>query len=75
MVELDGKRYVLNEGANLEIPRKAKHRLAALDDGCVVMEIAYGKFAEEDIVRIDDDYQRAPAIASLSSAAKASATG
>ena len=72
VVDLDGENYILNEGDSLEIPKKARHRLGALDDGCVVMEIAYGKFDEMDIVRLEDDYRRAPTI---SAAAKASAAG
>jgi hypothetical protein len=30
-----------------------------LDSECVVLEIAYGRFEENDIVRIEDDYNRA----------------
>ncbi len=59
-VELDGKSMILTEGETLMIPRKAKHRLGALDSDCVILEIAYGKFEESDIVRIEDDYQRVP---------------
>lgn len=33
--------------------------MAALDRECVILEIAYGKFDENDIMRIEDDYQRA----------------
>jgi hypothetical protein len=29
-----------------------------LNDDCVILEISYGKFDENDIVRIEDDYQR-----------------
>lgn len=68
-VELDGKHHVLEEGQSLEIPRRAKHRLAAVKEGCVVLEIAYGKFDEKDIVRIEDDYNRAPAPSAKTSAA------
>ena len=70
-VELEGENYLLHEGDSLEIPRKAKHRLGALDRGCVVMEIAYGKFDELDIVRLDDDYHRAPAISTVRASAVA----
>jgi mannose-6-phosphate isomerase-like protein (cupin superfamily) len=69
LVEINGKEYTLYEGDSLEVPLRARHRLGALDDGCVVMEIAYGKFSEADIVRIEDDYKRVPVI----SAAKSSA--
>ena len=68
VVELDGETYILNEGDSLEIPRKAKHRLGSLDQSCVVMEIAYGKFDERDIVRLEDDYRRAPEISARTKA-------
>ena len=72
IVELDGNNFILNEGDGLEIPRKSRHRLGSLSEGCVLMEISYGHFDELDIVRLEDDYRRAPAI---SSAAKASGAG
>jgi mannose-6-phosphate isomerase len=59
MVELEGRTIILTEGETLTIPRQAKHRVGALDSDCVILEIAYGKFEENDIVRIEDDYQRA----------------
>lgn len=59
MVEMDGKNIVLTEGETLSIPRQARHRVGALDSECVILEIAYGKFEENDIVRIEDDYNRA----------------
>ena len=67
-VELDGENFILKEGDNLEIPKKARHRLGSIDEGCVVMEIAYGNFDEYDIVRVEDDYKRA---STISAAAKA----
>ena len=72
IVDLAGETFILNEGDSLEIPRKAKHRLGSLDQSCVVMEIAYGKFDERDIVRLEDDYRRAPEI---SARAKATTAG
>lgn len=72
IVELDGENFILNEGDTLEIPRKSRHRLGSRGGGCVVMEIAYGFFDELDIVRLEDDYRRAPAI---STATKASGAG
>ena len=60
MVELDGKAIILREGGTITIPRRAKHRVSALENGCVILEIAYGRFDENDIVRLEDDYQRAP---------------
>jgi hypothetical protein len=36
-----------------------KHRIQAIDSVCIVLEISYGSFDENDIVRIEDDYDRA----------------
>jgi mannose-6-phosphate isomerase len=57
-VELDGKILEVKEQQNVVIPKGAKHRVKALKDDCVILEISYGKFDENDIVRIEDDYQR-----------------
>lgn len=61
MMELDGRNLVLTEGETISIPKQARHRVVALDSECVILEIAYGMFDENDIVRIEDDYQRAAA--------------
>jgi mannose-6-phosphate isomerase len=58
MVELDGKTIILREGETLTIPRQARHRVGALESECMILEIAYGRFDENDIVRLEDDYQR-----------------
>jgi mannose-6-phosphate isomerase-like protein (cupin superfamily) len=58
MVELDDRTKILTEGETISIPRKAKHRVSALESECVILEIAYGKFKEDDIVRIEDNYDR-----------------
>ena len=58
MVEIDEKRIVLGEGETITIPRQAKHRVRALESECIILEISYGRFDENDIVRLEDDYQR-----------------
>lgn len=40
------------------IPVGAKHRLASLGTEVRVLEIAFGNWQQEDIVRYTDDYQR-----------------
>jgi mannose-6-phosphate isomerase-like protein (cupin superfamily) len=40
------------------IEKKVNHRIKANDETLVFMEIALGKFDEDDIVRIEDDYGR-----------------
>jgi mannose-6-phosphate isomerase len=58
VVEIDKKTIVLREGETITIPRQAKHRVLALKSDCMILEIAYGRFDENDIVRLEDDYQR-----------------
>jgi mannose-6-phosphate isomerase len=49
-------------GDKVFIPRTTAHRLSATGDGPVrILEISFGEFDEEDIVRLEDIYGRAPA--------------
>jgi mannose-6-phosphate isomerase len=60
--EIDGVRTVLRLGGRLWIPRGTNHRVG--NDGPVparFLELAFGRFAESDIERLADDYQRVPA--------------
>jgi mannose-6-phosphate isomerase len=57
-VELDGKIIEVKEEETIDIPKAVRHRVKALDNNCVILEISYGRFDENDIVRIEDDYQR-----------------
>jgi mannose-1-phosphate guanylyltransferase len=57
-VELDGEISEIKEEENIVIPKGVKHRVKALNNNCVILEISYGKFDENDIVRIEDDYKR-----------------
>lgn len=47
-------------GAEFFIPRKTLHRIGSLrrDKGVKFLEIAFGKFDESDIVRVEDRYGR-----------------
>jgi mannose-6-phosphate isomerase len=46
-------------GERIFIPRTTVHRLAASGDGPVrILEISFGEFDENDIVRLDDVYGR-----------------
>jgi mannose-6-phosphate isomerase-like protein (cupin superfamily) len=58
MVEIDERTVTLQEGETITIPRQTKHRVLALENDCIILEIAYGKFDENDIVRLKDDYHR-----------------
>jgi mannose-6-phosphate isomerase len=57
-VELDGKIIEVKEEETIDIPKGVRHRVKALDNNCVILEISYGRFDENDIIRIEDDYQR-----------------
>jgi mannose-6-phosphate isomerase len=56
--QLKKKHSTLEEGDDIIIPSGAKHRIQANNSGCTVLEISYGSFDENDIVRIEDDYER-----------------
>ena len=57
---LDGKNIDLMEGDNIKIPTNAKHRIS--NNGLnklVFIEVQTGTyFGEDDIIRIEDDYNR-----------------
>ena len=58
MVEVQNEKSSLKEGDDIFIPSGARHRIQASNSGCIVLEISYGSFDENDIVRIEDDYDR-----------------
>ena len=57
-VEVQNEKSSLKEGDDIIIPPGARHRIQASNSGCIVLEISYGSFDENDIVRIEDDYDR-----------------
>lgn len=57
-VEVDGKTFSVKEGDNISIGSKSHHRIKALASGWTGLEISYGHFDEDDIVRIEDDFNR-----------------
>lgn len=60
-VTLDGDVVVVPSGTSIDIPRGAKHRCANEgSEPLVFIEVQHGdSFAEDDIVRYDDDFGRA----------------
>ena len=59
-VELDGKVLHPSAGEKLFIPRETVHRLSSIGEGEVrMLEISFGDFEEDDIVRLEDVYGRA----------------
>jgi mannose-6-phosphate isomerase-like protein (cupin superfamily) len=45
-------------GDELIVPIGIKHRLVASPDGLEILEIAFGEFKEDDIIRYEDKYER-----------------
>ena len=59
-VELDGRVLCPQRGERLWIPRGTTHRLSAPgQDPVRILEISFGDFDEDDIVRLEDSYGRA----------------
>ena len=43
---------------SFEIPKKEKHRITSNDEQVKILEISFGDFDENDIVRLEDRYNR-----------------
>ena len=57
--EIDGELRTLQPGETVVVPQGAVHRLGnAGDRAARLLEIAFGDFDEDDIVRLEDDYRR-----------------
>ena len=58
-ITVDDQTWSAQPGEQIWVPQGAKHRMG--NSGQVpgrVLEIGYGTFDEDDIVRLEDDYQR-----------------
>ena len=62
-VTLDGQVTELGPGQAIDIPQGAAHRVGSVGtDDVVLIEVQRGSyFGEDDIVRLEDDFGRAPA--------------
>jgi len=58
-VQIGDENFTGNEGDEFEVPAGAKHRLQGLSSHGIILEISFGDFDENDIVRLDDDFGRA----------------
>lgn len=60
LVTLDGREIPVQAGSVIDVPLGAVHRIANTgDEKLVFIEVACGEhLSEEDIHRLDDDYQR-----------------
>jgi len=57
-VQVDERTFRLKAGEKAFIPRRHLHRVGS-DVGAEILEVAYGTFKEDDIIRTEDDYGRA----------------
>jgi len=48
----------VKKGDEHSIPKETKHRMMTTNDTLEIMEISFGEFDENDIVRLEDDYNR-----------------
>lgn len=58
MVQVGQEKKVLQTGETITIPQKATHRLEGIGTDAIILEISYGEFDENDIVRLEDDFNR-----------------
>lgn len=57
-VTIGDKTVKAKTGDEFVIPKKTNHRLEGLNKTGKILEIAFGDFDENDIVRLEDDYGR-----------------
>lgn len=58
-IEVDDRRWTAQEGEHIWVPAESTHRMANTGDGRArILEVAFGRFDEDDIERLDDDYGR-----------------
>lgn len=55
---IDDKEIPLKLGVDCFIPRMMKHRMKGGTENLVLLELAFGDFDENDIVRLEDKYGR-----------------
>lgn len=58
IVQIGGKEKQIGAGEVVFIPKKRKHRITAVKKSCI-LEVAFGRVLESDIVRYEDDFGRA----------------
>ena len=58
LVTIGDEKKPLVVGEDYFVPKKSLHRIEATDENVVLLEIAYGSFDENDIIRVEDKYNR-----------------
>jgi mannose-6-phosphate isomerase-like protein (cupin superfamily) len=56
--EIDGEKEFVQKGSEKYSPIMAKHRIYGGAEGLEVLEIGFGDFDENDIIRYEDKYER-----------------
>ncbi|MES3032126.1 MAG: phosphomannose isomerase type II C-terminal cupin domain [Patescibacteria group bacterium] len=59
IVTIGDKKINANPGDEFTVEKLQPHRLEAAGDDVKILEIAFGDFDEDDIIRIEDKYGRA----------------
>lgn len=57
-ITLGEEKFIAKPEDEIFIQKEQKHRIAAPNNDVVILEIAYGFFDEEDIIRLEDKYNR-----------------
>ena len=57
-VQIDNVHRLASEGETFSIGRGQTHRLEAHADGITILEVQRGECSEDDIIRLEDDYDR-----------------
>ncbi len=57
-VQVNGDTLYPRAGEEIWIPRGAKHRLSSTGPAVRVLEVAFGEWQQDDVMRFEDDYQR-----------------
>ena len=58
LIQVDDELIEARIGDEVWIPAGAKHRLSSAGPAVRVLEVAFGNWQQEDIVRFEDDYRR-----------------
>lgn len=57
-VEIDDLKVSANVGDTFNTKAGSKHRLSSPDNDSIILEISTGDFDEDDIIRLEDKYNR-----------------
>ena len=58
LIQVDDELIEARIGDEVWIPAGAKHRLSSAGPAVRVLEVAFGNWQQEDIVRFENDYRR-----------------